>query len=536
MGAPAAPQLLKQNRAERTIIALTLALAALLLFARLGRNALWDDEAGTALTAKSILRNGDSLMFVDDHNILAYRQGSELQGVKLRYVPPLSSYLLAGVFYVLEPSAWSARLPFALFGFGTIAWLMCWARASRASLTFLALLGAGLVTHVSLLLYSRQCRYYSVAILLSVVAARLYLCWDGRRRTLLTLCGVSILLLATNYLSYFALYACLGVDYCLQRHSLRRLGAREWIWLLGPQLIAGLVLVSIWNPFIRAPGVPPQNTVLEKLILLSRQWPEINGYEFVSFGILLLAVIVAVQREDEPLCRALIALVVYVAAVTALSPQRVAQTSDAAMRYVLPIIPLGLFIAVRTIVLLARGRALLAAALGVIAFGTNLLHGGPWAWNGFRSTIIDYTRELLAPPGEPYTPAARWIREHVPAGGSVWCVPDHTTYPLMFHAPQATYAWQLPYPPAAQFQGLPPVHFNGLEPPHYIIVFGPFMPHVLRKIAPWEPYGIRYELEAVLDCYWQDVHRPELRLHHFYPVQTYDRRGEAIYVLKLHRS
>lgn len=64
---------------------------AALIFCGLGHYALWDDEAGTALTAKSILRTGDATAWVDDHNIFAYHEGAELRGLKRRHLPALRS-------------------------------------------------------------------------------------------------------------------------------------------------------------------------------------------------------------------------------------------------------------------------------------------------------------------------------------------------------------------------------------------------------------------------------------------------------------
>src|SRR5689334_533651 len=83
------------GRARVYIVVAVLAIEAVLLFAGLGHYALWDDEANTALSAKAVLRTGDTSARVDDHNVLAYRGGAELRDLKLRYVPPLQAYVAA---------------------------------------------------------------------------------------------------------------------------------------------------------------------------------------------------------------------------------------------------------------------------------------------------------------------------------------------------------------------------------------------------------------------------------------------------------
>src|SRR5450432_1188960 len=101
----------------RQIIAgIVLVLAAVLLFARLGHNALWDDEAVTALSGESVWQTGDTGVVIG-HNIVAYRSGLLLTGLKERSTPPLAAYLIAPFVGIFGNHAWAARLPFASIGF-----------------------------------------------------------------------------------------------------------------------------------------------------------------------------------------------------------------------------------------------------------------------------------------------------------------------------------------------------------------------------------------------------------------------------------
>jgi hypothetical protein len=69
-----------------------------------------------------------------------------------------------------------------------------------------------------------------------------------------------------------------------------------------------------------------------------------------------------------------------------------------------------------------------AIAFGLVAFWTNLLNGGPLFLEGFRSTLKNYAGELLDPPSDPYTVAAKWINNNVSENESIWVLPDYTGY------------------------------------------------------------------------------------------------------------
>ena len=155
-----------------------LALAAGLLFFRLGRPALWQDEAETALRAVSILHSGVPRMTVDGALVstqpsLAAHEGTA-GGIWIwnTWLPP---YLTAGSFAVFGRSPWAARLPFALAALLCL-WLS-WTLFSAASAEdaggaqpWAAEMGlACLALSPAFLLFSRQSRYYALSALGAVL-------------------------------------------------------------------------------------------------------------------------------------------------------------------------------------------------------------------------------------------------------------------------------------------------------------------------------------------------------------------------------
>jgi hypothetical protein len=216
-----------------------------------------------------------------------------------------------------------------------------------------------------------------------------------------------------------------------------------------------------------------------------------------------------------------------------LSPQSLADTYVADIRYLAPVIPLAVAIEAGVILRLARRWRWTGAVVAVAVFTTNFGNPISLVVSGPRSTIALYLHELAVPPGDPYSVTSAWIREHVPAGSSVWVTPDYARFPLIFHAPDPVYAWQLPGKSAdPQYAGLPAIHFRGRVPPDFIVVFGPEVLRVQPMLEWWKTCGLGYEKEATLDIFFKDRYRPELFWRKFGPTTSFDERSHAIYVFR----
>ncbi len=526
------------------IILATVLGAGLLLFLRLGNSALWDDEATTALYAQSVWRTGDAHAVLG-HNLVAYRSGLELRNLKNRVIPPLPFYLAAPFVGAAPGSALAARLPFALCGLATVALILLWLWQARGRLSTWILVTSGLLTNVSFLLYSRQCRYYAAVILLATAVAYCYHFRQRGRGYLLGLAGASLLLLSANYLCYAGVMICLAVDYGLWGRKDRPYGARAAGFFLAVQLVLGGLLVAVYNPFgVEMWDMPRQSWFTEKLTLFWWQWRELNSNEFGVGVLLVAAAVLGFARGDRRAQRAVCALAVYVTVISLLTPQPVNLLSVAFVRYLVPVIPLCVWIAVICIEAAAVRSRGLAAVLAVAAFGTNILHGGPLvgtdkktvfstviAEGKFRSTIAEYIGELIDPPPSAYRTTADWIERNVRPGQSVWVTPGYATYPLMFHAPRPVYAWQIDER-AGQFAQLPEIHFTRQGQPDFIVAFGPYRDMAEQVMSELGAQGARYTNVQTINQYWYDLTRPELFWHAFDEVREFSREREAVYIYR----
>lgn len=535
---------MNERRGKMLIAGSGLILAAVLLFARLGAVPLWDDEATTALFAQSVWQNGDTDARVG-HNIVAYQSGVELRDGKNRVIPPLPFYLAAPFVGNAPGSALAARLPFALCGLVTVAVIMLWLwRAGVCRGTWLAMIG-GLLCNVSFLLYSRQCRYYAPVILLSVLAAYCYQFRERGRPYLIGLAAAGVLLLSANYLCYAGVMVCLAVDYLVWGRKARPYPPGEVVLFLLIQVLLGGMIVAVYNPLgVDIWNVPRGPWLVEKLTLFAWHWRDLNSNEFGAALLIVMAAVLGFAKGDLQARRAVTALTVYIAVITVLTPQPLRLLSVSFVRYLVPVIPLCVWIAVICVRYTAERRYGLAVILAGVAFGTNLLHGGPLvgtdartvfssviAEGKIRSTIASYVGELMNPLPSAYGDTAHWIRRHVRQGQSVWVTPGYAAYPLMYHAPQALYAWQLDRN-FDQLRGLPAIHFAGQGAPDYIIAFGPYRPQAQATITGLKTRGVSYEEAGMIDRYWYDLNRPELFWHAFEEVREFSRENQAVYLYR----
>ena len=508
-------------------------LGAVLLFAGIGSHALWDDEAMDALNAKAILESGDTVAHVG-HNLVAYREGLLLVNDRQQGMPPLPGYLAATSMRLFGESSFGARLLFTACGLVTIVLALIF--AFRLGLSWLELLAVSvaMLGNVSFLLYFRNSHYYGPGIMLTTVCLMIY--WKGLRTIASQLLfGVlSAFLLLSNYTWCVALYTCIGMDVLLWRRELLRMGFLCFVRVLAPPFLAGLLILWKWNPLgTKLGGYLHGSTLAERAKLFLWNWRDMNNCEFISYGIILAAVFFAAFRGNAILRRMLLALVVYVLVITALSTQLLETASLADIRYMAGALPICIAITAVILVMALRKQQLLGIALTVVACCTSLLNGGP-----LRFLPAEYISEVFSPTEDPYKPAAAWIRENVPNDDSVWVLPDYMAYPLMFHAPNAVYAWQLRPDQRKdhQFSGLPDIHFQGLVSPDYIVAFGPVVIQLRSMLEQWENMGVRYDEIYRMNTFWKDLYRPELFWRTFKPIRDFDLETQGIYIFKKQKS
>jgi hypothetical protein len=509
-----------------------LILSITLLFFRLGHYALWDDESYTALIGQGVWRTGDTSAVIG-HNIVAYRNGALLTNLKERYLPPLSYFVDAPFSEFGGNGSLLPRIPFALCGVATISLILWWLHRDGAPWNVWILMSLALLCNVSLFLYFRQARYYGLATFLTVLIAYHWTHWDDREWRFVILIASGCALLATNYLNYAALFAALAIDYFLFARRGATPTREQLLWLIGFQILCAALVVPVWNPLTKHPGAEIQNTMANRLDMIYRFFRDMNGGEFGVGIFWLICPLLYFRRPNPWFLRAPLALAVFVVVTAIFSPfGDMSKFSYSDIRYTSASIPLCLAIGVLVLAQFRGRAAIFGLLLACIAFGTNLLNGGPLLWRGAHSTIWQFVNELADPPPDPYRAASDWINAHVTEGKSIFVLPPFAMYPLMYHAPQAVYAFQLTDPANPQFRNLPPIDFQGHGVPDFVVTFGPQAVHYFLTSVPLGP-SVQYKLIAALPVYGQAMYRPELRWRSFRAHPCDLARGEGIYIFQL---
>ena len=108
------------------MVLITLLSAPLFLFG-LGNTYLWQDEAQTALLARSVLKHGVPMVGQGAESLSAVMGTDAGVGGIYFQVSWLQAYLTAASFSLFGESSWAARIPFALAGWlcvPLVAWAM----------------------------------------------------------------------------------------------------------------------------------------------------------------------------------------------------------------------------------------------------------------------------------------------------------------------------------------------------------------------------------------------------------------------------
>jgi len=194
--------LIKNGLSYHAGLLLVLSLAIIFIFVNLGDIDLWQDEAETALLGRSILENGIPKAW-DGKNLLSSLNGADFnEDFVWTWHPWAQAYLVALSFSLLGESNFSARLPFAIAGFLTVFFLYLFSYQTTGDRKISLLSSFLLTISLQYILYSRQCRYYSLLALFTVLILYSFYKLPGKGGVILFVLS-SALLFHSNFLPFF---------------------------------------------------------------------------------------------------------------------------------------------------------------------------------------------------------------------------------------------------------------------------------------------------------------------------------------------
>jgi 4-amino-4-deoxy-L-arabinose transferase-like glycosyltransferase len=205
------------------LVALAVLAVGVLFLSNLGDGLLWQDEGLGAAVSRTILSGGLPRGF-DGRNYFSQELGIEYgPGYLWRWHTWLPFYLLAGCFRLFGESTLVTRLPFALAGLASVGVVYVFAtRLFRERINGLVA-AALLALNVPFLLLSRQCRYYSMAALFSLVCLDCYVALEDRSRRRARTVGLVVaatLLFHVHYLYVATVFLTLLIHAAARRRHL----------------------------------------------------------------------------------------------------------------------------------------------------------------------------------------------------------------------------------------------------------------------------------------------------------------------------
>jgi Dolichyl-phosphate-mannose-protein mannosyltransferase len=384
-------------------VAVVALVGAVLIFTNLDKDYLWADEGDTAVFASNILKFGvpkawDGVTFVDSD------KGARLNHELVLVTSPwIQYYATAASFLVFGTNTLSARLPFALAGWLTVvmAYRVVW-QANRnrwAAFSAAAMLGCS----VQFLLYCRQCRYYALSMLLTVLLLQIFLTMKSVRRCAL-FAATSIVMFHTHPIGA-VLVGALGALTLVYRPFAAQ---RRWLWIALP-IIA--VFTLPWSALAGAgysesmgsahSGVQFSGRIVQFMIETASVTPLVGALILLSINLIQKFLPSRKRARDncsQTEARAKdqgMAVVIVTFTAVAFYALTIAATQPAdslwriGIRYSAGTIPL---IAMATGILIARvggGRAILCLPLLLVLIFTKVGQLTPWIFWGERVASFD---------------------------------------------------------------------------------------------------------------------------------------------------
>jgi hypothetical protein len=401
---------------NRSVAAALTALGAALLLWNLGRPALWQDEAETALRAESILETGLPRMTLRGVTVTAQPSLVKVEGNASgvwTWNTWLPAYLCAASFAVLGHTPFAARLPFALAGILTL-WLS-WGLftdgerdvlgdkrpwAPEAALALLALSPA-------FLLFCRQSRYYALVALGTVLVLRSWRRLLDKKPWGALAVALSLQFLIHASFAFFAAAAAtLALDAVLRADECPRAIRFWWSALLTVAFAAPVVwyfrvwdrpgnhlygwiesleflkTFMLWLAAFAAPLALVAAAFRRRWMLLAAGFAVLCGlvgegpWSLICAGVAWLTIMAAAGSEPAPygvmnlrrMCLLLIGVTLGLLAFGAAEPYG---------RYLAGILPAVAYLVARSLSGLAGGRPAAVAALAAGALTTNLFFLAP---------------------------------------------------------------------------------------------------------------------------------------------------------------
>jgi hypothetical protein len=361
-------------RREWLIVAVVAVVASAIVLPGLGATSLWTDEAFTAFVGRNVLRTGKPLASDGVNQVTSFSDHRDIRDGIYIWQPWLPNYAAAAGMASLGTNSLGARFPFALAFVILVALsyplFRRWGVGRSESLLATVLL----LLCVPLLLHARQCRYYVLAPLFGLLAARSYsrCVSESRPGAALGLVVWSTLLFNSFFALLPLLWGAFALDVVRRRPSRRILAALSIAALA--VLLLNLPVAAFCRIWGRQFGVQPGYSSLEVFGLYGLRYLLTVNVWF--FPLVILAPVTAWRwREVFGACDSTENWAFLFIMICLIQIVGFALISDYPFtRYLIGMVPFLMLLGSWSLHRLSGGRLWLAWGLGCVVITTNLLH------------------------------------------------------------------------------------------------------------------------------------------------------------------
>jgi hypothetical protein len=534
-------------------------MAALALW-DLDKRTLWSDEAQVVFFAKNLVTNGKTTGW-DGWNLFTERNGSLLHNDFSPRNPPLDFLVCATAFKLLGISTFSGRLFFVLIGIacGILFMRLLHEQFGLRSLTAMYAFPM-LCLSTQFILYIRQCRYYSPAVFLTVLA--LFFFWRvfrhpvtaskapdfcKKRASMANLGGLTVslagLFFASPLLWAAMIFSLTVLAFAHYRGAVHRL--MTWQLPAAAVFLSALILpyalsAKVWE----RPDMGPAFNLRDKFALLFYQLRDMDENTFFPILFFILFVIVSRISSLKKLLpnrtnEVFILIFCYIPAITLLSREEAQWKGIAGghadIRYLVALLPLFAIAAGALFSVIHRiSKWWVAAALPFICICTNIPSVQSFSGNfglPTQSLIIEHMTGFKSPIDE----AVDYLDKNIPQNQLIYVVPDYyATNMVLYCGDRYRIASTLDRTTSLDVSALTRrgcrLFIDQLHPD--IIISFTMVPETLNKLSGLKSDSVFYVRKAVLPTPGVDGNRPELMYHRFWQASKVEKERDAIWIFE----
>jgi len=530
----------KKFKISHIIITGFFILSALLSLYNLNQTYFWDDESQVGIIANNFLSTGNFTGW-DGRNLYGYNNGSLLDK-NLRIINPPLDYLVTAVsFSIFGSGTFPGRLPFVLAGLAALLlFIFLSYRVFNGNLIPWIFSVGFLALSVDFLLYIRQCRYYALTLLFSLLVVGLYIKLVSTNKCFYSiLLSISaILLFYSNYFIALVFLSSLFINHFIFHWiKLQKISWSNLILAL-TIFLAATVPYSLYFHIWNRPDLIRNASFLE-LLFEHLKYINQTGLMPWLYAIAIFLVLLSKKNDNETinyLLKWTLFVCMYVIILSLLSPY-----PDCKIRNLIVLLPVFAIIHGYLLQFVYKYNKTGALLIFALLITTNIFTLSPIN-KQFSFSLPSYIKEITNPYPESCSQTVKYLEDNIQKDEKIFSYPFYMNYPIMFYlGDKIKICCNL-----NKTTNIPIEKLNDLNAPVFIednfpdwLISYSFDKDILNVIKYFErthtenkkTIKYKYVLNRTLDVFWYPTQRPGTK-HHFGPITAFDKKSQAVYIFK----